>query len=187
MTATMAMDGGDDRRSPGGERYAYREGRHLPVPAQDVGEELERISRGFGLTKPNVVSQSEPPDAVLHKCFTWDDKLAAKLRREDEAGRIIRSVVVVREERVESPCVVVRVPAMVSVSDGDGGKVYLPVAEAMSEEDRARQVIEDALAQLRGWVVRCKSLARLAGLAGDVEQALRGFCEAREGNRKQAG
>jgi len=78
------------------DQYVYRRGSHQKggVPAQVVGENLKQIeAKNQGrLTAPAVVKESEPEEAPLHDCFTWDNEKAGQLYREDEARRIIRSV-----------------------------------------------------------------------------------------------
>lgn len=144
-------------------RYGYS-GQSLPVPAQEAGEELVRIEKAHGALKPStIVEASKPEDAVLHPCFTWDDEEAARLHRESEARRIVRSVRVVKIESSTGRKEVS--PSYISVTQPDGqGRSYISTARVLSDTDMRAQALCDALAQLDGIRKRYQNLAELAGV-----------------------
>lgn len=160
-------------------RYSFRT-RILPGPAQGleaqhVGEELERIREDHGghLEKQDIVDESVPPDALLHPCFTWDDALAARERRLDQAGEITRNLccVVVSESGSEES----RHPAYVSVvvdQEESQHPAYVPASMAMSDDEMRVAVLEQARADLRQFLARYRQLAALAGIVVAIEEFL---------------
>jgi hypothetical protein len=117
--------------------------RRFPINAQVAGEALARLTseQGGRLTPEFVIEASRPPDAPLHKCFTWNDEKAADLYRRVEAHKLIRSVRVVREKAGEPAAQVVR--AFVPTKD-DTGKHFRP-ATIVSRAEQVRIAINAAL------------------------------------------
>lgn len=91
------------------DRVAFRRGptRGIvgTVPADVVLAELERIRKNGGgeLTAGAVVNDARPPDSRLHPLFEWDDAKAGEQFRENQARRVIRAIVIVREEQAPAP------------------------------------------------------------------------------------
>lgn len=156
--------------------YEFREGRSLPVDAQTIGEQLEIIAEANdGETTPKaVVDHSRPDDAPLHPIFEWRNPIAAELYREDQARRVIRSVqtVTVPQDGGEP----VRCIAYVSVgSPVPGGARYVTTAEAMSDDELRKRVLEDALRAIRSLKARyghLRELARVFEAADEIEMAI---------------
>ena len=105
--------------------YVYKSNRTVVgVSAQNVGEELERISENGPLTPSLIVEESKPATAVLHPVFEWNNKTAGQLYREHQARLIVNAVVVVPEanEPAAAP-----VQAFISVTTGeDSDRQYMP-------------------------------------------------------------
>lgn len=86
-------------------QFHFRSGSRIKgnVDANVVGEELERIAdKHDGINAQDVVDESTPENAVLHPCFTWDDKTAANEHRKHQARSIVRSIRVTYPDREES-------------------------------------------------------------------------------------
>ena len=153
--------------------YSYRSstaGKQLP--AQIVGEELERIRAKEGkLTAPVVVEEARPEDAPLHPSFEWDDQIAAERYREDQARQIIRSVRVVKVvEDGPGDRKVINVRKYVSVKPDGESRHYLPAEDAMIREDLKQQLLKQVLAQLEGLKRRYAQLEELAEIFAHVEK-----------------
>ena len=53
--------------------------RKLPVSAQMAGEYLEELEKKHSALTPEIVlEESREENAVLHKCFEWDDTKATE-------------------------------------------------------------------------------------------------------------
>ncbi len=76
--------------------YCFKGWAPRGVPAQIVGDELERIRKANGeqLDAKQVVENARPDGAPLHNVFIWDDSKAAELWRVCEARKLIRSMCV---------------------------------------------------------------------------------------------
>jgi len=78
-------------------KYKFKSGSVLPVKAEIVGQEIERIKeKNNGRLMPeDILKSAESSKSVLHKCFDWNDSSAAKKYRLQQAKYLIRSVEVI--------------------------------------------------------------------------------------------
>jgi hypothetical protein len=158
------------KKATSGKRFAWRDGSRFKVTAQIAGDELDRIARENNTPVPHVAAQvlvdeSRPEAAPLHPEFTWDDQIAAEAYRVNEARNIIRSIRVVENEENG----VSAAPNWVSVKLSDTNEsAYVETVTAWSEEAMRKQVLADAIGQLRGLKARYKHLSEL----GEVFEAI---------------
>lgn len=157
-------------------KYEWRHGYHA-VKAQVAGEEMERIKEANGglLTPVALVEASRPEDAPMHDCFTWDNRRAAELYRQEEARREIRSLGIVYEPHEEPAPTIAYVHVEMRGAEGESNPGYVSTAQALSREEFRRQVVADALTLLEGTVARYQDLAELRGVFEAIEQARRDF------------
>lgn len=154
-------------------KYRYRTGHGFRgVDAETVGNAVEgmMVARGGRLAPADVVEESEPEEAPLHQCFTWDDTEAARKCREDEARRVISSYVVVRtddagREQEEIANVSVQRPY-----DKEGAG-YMSARAAMQDPKLRARILEMAKSVLDGWQARYGHLSELAEAAAFVGRA----------------
>jgi len=127
------------------------------VSAQVVGEELERLSGGSGVTPVQVVDAARPVWSALHPLFEWDDVRAAEMYRRQQAGDVLRQIKIVVEEGprpLQVRAFVNVTPTPVPGEDEDAGasrRVYMPTRVALADEGMRRQVLEEALSRIRQW------------------------------------
>jgi hypothetical protein len=111
---------------------------------------LEVRSQHGALTPRLVVESARPAESPLHDRFEWNDSVAGESWRREQARDLIQSV---RIEYAESKSGPREVRAFVSVRDGSLAEpVFVPVAEAMSDEWLSAQVLADcerAIAELK--------------------------------------
>lgn len=120
---------------------------NMGVDANIAGKELETIESTHGcLTPQNVLESSRAEDAPLHKCFEWDDSIAAEKYRLRQAGSIIRNIVVVNEAKGEAK----QIRAFVNVEPKCRSKcgVFVNVRKAMEEEESRETVLQNAKLEL---------------------------------------
>lgn len=123
--------------------YSYKN-KTFPVKAQDAGNELERIESKYnGISPTAVVKESEPKEAVLHKCFEWDNDKAAVHWREQQARVLIGSIYIAKVEE-ESKEEETQVRAFVSIMSEENDKQYLSVSTVMNSENYTNQMLEEA-------------------------------------------
>jgi hypothetical protein len=77
----------------------YRWAARLRGNAQACGEELERLqAENNGRLETKMVVQTARDESnPLHRCFEWNDDLAAERYRENQARMVIRSIRIVSE------------------------------------------------------------------------------------------
>ncbi len=141
-------------------KYELKQQRNLPVKAQVLGEVLEKIREANGgeLSAKLVVESATPKKSPLHRCFEWDNKTAADLYREDQARYIIRSIVIVEDEKEGA---IGPIRAFVSVVQDDK-QFYTSVLYAMSDVELREQVLKKAWKELRSWRERYNEFKELA-------------------------
>lgn len=142
-------------------KYGFVPGRRLAVPAQVVGEALEKIEERDGSIAPgSLINEARPEYSELHPLFEWNDKVAAELhrrRQESESVRSVRTIVMDQDsgEKLTPPAFV-----SVTVRETDS-RGYVSSAKAMSDEEYRSQVLTEALAQIAALKRRYRHLAAL--------------------------
>lgn len=131
---------------------------NMPVNAQDAGEYLEILERKNGNITPKlVVDNSRSEKSVLHKCFEWNDNLAAEKYRENQAGFILRNLVTVAVNKQEQS----EIRAFVSVFKDDNN-CFVSVNTAMSDQTMREQVLQKALAEMISFKKKYSQIKELA-------------------------
>lgn len=111
------------------------------------------------LVPSEVVDEARDPASPIHECFTWDDSVAAEKWRIEEAGVLIRSVVIEYDPRWNSE----RVPQFVSLScdrNRDGGG-YRRTDRVLSSARLRAELELTAKKELSGWLERHRLLTEL--------------------------
>jgi hypothetical protein len=153
------------------DRYSWRPGYRGAVPASVAGERLALLDERLGghVTPPDVVADARPPDAPLHRCFTWDDSVAGERWREDEARRIIRNCYVVYREpetgRKET-CL-----GRVSVTLPDVGTAFVTTRRAVFDDALRGQIDAEALRAYLALRKRYDHIASLKDIHAAIDEA----------------
>lgn len=142
--------------------YQAKAGARLPVAAQIIGEECERLERDGILTPQALLDASRPEDAPLHSCFEWDDSIAAEEYRKSQSAHLIRSIVKVVDDYSEP------VRAFTSVTVSEEKPMYVSVERALSDEEMREQVLARAKAELRSFSLKYKHLKELADVIAAI-------------------
>lgn len=147
--------------------YVYRESGSAPVPAQIVGEELERIRLASDgkLTPPAIVEAAEPKKAPLHPCFEWENTKAGKLWREHQARNLVRIVHAVYEDTKEPA------PAFVHVRV-EKEPYYQSTEVAVQNVDEWESAIDQLSVKLRGAKTALDDLLRVASRSESPSHAV---------------
>lgn len=128
------------------------------VPAQEVGERIEKLDKEHGEVTPEILLEDARPEgSVLHPLYEWRDDIAAEKYRLRQSGKILRELVIVE---IEHPEVgeIVPVRAFVSVSPGNDKGSYRPTIVALSNEETKKQVFNNALRELNALEMKYKHL-----------------------------
>lgn len=137
--------------------FAWKDGRHASVDAQEVGDAVSRIEAKQGVCAPGaLVDEGRPDESPLHGLFEWDDWKAAENWRKTEARHAIASVVpIVGGRKIDVPAFV-HVKVQVGDEVREGYKATLPV---LQQPDLTAQVLEEAMTSLRAWRRRYQRLS----------------------------
>jgi hypothetical protein len=135
--------------------YGYKGNRPVPsLPAQAVGEELERIRGLLGeLTPEGVVNESRGRDALLHK--ELDLHLSAKVRAEMwsvHKARNVINVVIVYPEKPDGGDFAHPQPAYVNITEGSAveptSRGYQPIEDIMADPALRANYVQRCLEKL---------------------------------------
>lgn len=129
------------------------------LTAAAAATELERIRQKHGTLKPEaVVEESEPEGAVLHGCFQWDDTIAARLWRNEQAKALIRNIMV----EVSDKTVTCTVRALVNVaSEPTAQRSYVPITEAIHNETSYADLLKQAKQEMVSFVKKYNQISEL--------------------------
>ena len=145
--------------------YQLKRGARLPkgITAQVAGDEVERLESEGRLTPKNLVEDSRPEEAPLHRCFEWDDSVAAEKYRETQAMYIIRSI----EVNIES----VKNPTRAFVyTVSDDKREYKSVGVILRDATSREALLDEAMRELAAFRRKYGTLREIA----DVIEAIEG-------------
>lgn len=123
-------------------KYAFKINKY-PVKAESVGKYFEGLQEQYGEVNPEtMVENAKSKSNILHKCFEWDDGIAANKYRIIQANDIIRCLVVTDSR----DGVVTESRAVVSVSYVEGGKkTYQTIGAALKSESARDLLLRQAM------------------------------------------
>ena len=133
-------------------RYAWKMDGIFDCDANDVMSELERL--GDHYTLKDVVDLARDENTALHKCFEWDDAIAAEKYRESQAGTVIRMIVYVDQKTEEKT----NIRAVVTT---DIRKEYSPTRLVMRNKSEYEALLDRAMNELRAFKAKYSMLKEL--------------------------
>lgn len=143
-------------------------GYHARCKPEDALAVLKSIQDSTGdgdITPSQVVAAASDPDSPIHPVFTWDDGEAAKAYREEEARRLVRSLIVQYSQRgknaIESRVYEV-VRAVPASKDSPGKKVYRAMEDLLADPQARGELITRAMNEHLTWRRRYQQLQELA-------------------------
>lgn len=148
------------------ERKKYEWRHHHGVSAEIAGKVMEDIIERDGeLTKESFLEESRPEDAPTHKCFEWDDSVAAEKYRLYQSRQCINDMVItiIKDEETK------KMPAMLNVSVRKESASYQPVDKALSIEESRKAVLLNALKELESFKRKYETLTELAKVFAEID------------------
>lgn len=132
---------------------------------QKVWDELQNIGKEY--TPQDVLDYAKDPESELHKCFDWDDTIAAEKWRKQQARWVCNSLVVtvIEEER---PQVTFRV-----IQHDTEDKTYRPVTYTVRNEDQYGRLLEMAKRELKAFKERYEEIIELRNVIEEIERILK--------------
>ena len=130
---------------------------YYKADAQKVAEEI-----GFGKFTPmEVLEKAKDETTELHKCFEWNDSIAAEKYRLEQAKNIIRMLVYEKETKEQA---VVRYYAKTETKH-----VYQPTKQFLVQEDEYQGLLRRALAELEAFKNKYHTLTELESIFEAME------------------
>lgn len=123
--------------------------------------EIIRNTSGGVLIPEKVVEFAADPNTALHKQFEWDDTEAAREYRIYQARNLIRVMVTVLPNTTKETRAYV---SLVSDRSNKSGGGYRAMVDVLSDEDRRKELLSMALADMRRWREKYGELKELAGI-----------------------
>lgn len=145
------------------------------LTADKAMAELERIREKHGELKPEyVVEESKDEKAVLHKCFQWDDTIAAQMWRKEQARQLIKNITVtIVNENVSAT-----IRAIVNVATSNGDKrSYIPLTQAILDETAYDDLLAQAKADMEAFIAKYSQLNELNSVKKSMMAVLSGIDE----------
>jgi hypothetical protein len=142
----------------------YKWAARLPGNAQACGEELQRLQEANNgrLETKAIVQVARDEDNPLHKCFEWNDDVAAERYREVQARQVIRSIRVVSLSPEGQPDLV---RCFVNVEGTeDEARSYVAVTTLVEDVTLFEQARQQFLKDLRVFEQRYKQFVALKAL-----------------------
>lgn len=128
--------------------------------AQKVGEEIRAL--GDEVTPQQLVEAAKDESTELHKCFDWDNDVAAEKWRLHQARQIF-CFLVIREEEPEPESVPVKVWNKID----NGG--YKHVERVFRREDEYQKLLQTAYAELRAFKIKYARLQELSEILALID------------------
>lgn len=151
--------------------YKWRHGGWGVTPTT-AGLHIEKLRKKnkSRVTPTIVLDDARSKFSPLHKAFDWDDKTAAEAHRLEQAGNLIRDlIVVIRHDKKDEPR---ELRAFVSV-EREGRRGYTSLDHAMGDADLRRQVVEQALHELEVWRRQYKEYSELADIFSAIDRRVK--------------
>lgn len=140
------------------------EGLH-EADAQLVAEEIASI--GESATPAQIVDMARDNGTELHKCFEWDDAIAAEKHRLDQARQVVRHLVI-RETVKENK------PPIRFFFRPEGGAGYQPTQVIVRNQDSYQALLKSAMRDLDALRIKYHSLTELEQVFDAIEELMRG-------------
>ena len=118
--------------------------------------DAQRVCEEIGdktVTPQSVLEKARNEDSELHKCFEWDDGIAAEKYRLAQARNIIQNLVITTEKASEQP---VRVFSITSERN-----MYQPTRRFLVQENEYQTLLKRALNELESFKKKYRTLSEL--------------------------
>lgn len=154
--------------------YKWKPGSRVDIDPMIAGKEFGRIAKRDGDVKPvALVDASRDPSAPLHSYFEWDNSAAAEQHREDQARKLLRSLVVVfvrNDTEAPQPPIRAMVRLKEAVREGaDPPKSYIPINKVMSDVDLRDRYRRQAFNELCNWRDRYADIEDFARVFAEID------------------
>lgn len=121
--------------------------------AQKVYDEIRDL--GDSVTPTDILECARDEDTELHKCFEWDDTIAAEKYREHQAKMVMRLLVIKEVEPCDDR------PEIRVLHVTERGQGYKPIELIVQREDEYKALLARAYAELKAFKAKYSMLKEL--------------------------
>lgn len=146
-----------------------------PESAAATAAELNRIQGNSPtLDHERIVEAAEPPESPIHYAFTWDDSIAARRWRLEQAGDLQRGLrmVIVRRDASETERKSPPAPVYASYRPEGGVRGTRELSVSLSDPVHRSALLDEAKAELARIRNRYQILTELAGVFEEIDRLL---------------
>lgn len=138
------------------------------------GPELQALAEAEGgLSPERIVEVAEQPRSTLHGYFCWDDEEAACQHRLQQARQLVNHlVVVIRYQGVERQVKAFHSITYQTVGSDEVKHMYVTIKAVAEQPDLRKQLLAQALREIRTWRSRYQDLKELASIFRAVDRRL---------------
>jgi hypothetical protein len=134
---------------------------------------IAKLNRGV-LTAESVVSAARSKASPLHECFEWADTRAAQLWRLHQARNLIRvSVEIISPINGQEVEVRTFVSLTTDRNSEEGGGGYRVLTTVLTDSERRKQMLSDALAEMSVFAQKYAMLKELAVVFAAIKRVSR--------------
>lgn len=133
--------------------------------AQRVAEEI--ISIGEKATPHQILDKARDPATELHKCFEWDNSVAAEKYRIFQARQVVCRLVIKETIKEDKP----PIRFMFQTKNGDG---YQPTKIIYRNPDKYQELLQSVLRDLIAIRNKHSNLAELEDVFAAIDNVVRG-------------
>lgn len=131
--------------------WAIKDG--FRADAQKCAEEIRAI--GDEVRAEQVLDLARDESKELHKCFEWDDTIAAEKYRMVQARRVI-SMLVIKQDELPTETAPIRMFYKTTPNEG-----YKPTEIILTKKDEYKALLERAYSELRSFKAKYSMLKEL--------------------------
>lgn len=128
------------------------------IDAQKVAEEIMAI--GDEVTPEEVVNEARNPDSELHKCFEWNNDIAAEQWRKQQARKLFYHLIIQRKEDETKE----QKQTPVRFFYNNDGKSYKTADVVFTKEDEYQKLLQSALSELQAFKKKYYMLQELSDI-----------------------
>ena len=138
----------------------WADGSRMTGDANVAAEVCAKLEAEGRLNAQNLVDVSRDKDAPLHDMFEWDDSIAAEKYREEQAKKIIRSIVYMVEDK---PITTRMYPSM-------GSNTYQHIERVMKSDEMRKYLLKAAKAELDAFKRKYQILTELSEVFAVIDK-----------------
>ena len=129
--------------------------------AQKVAEEIGDKKFNY----KEIVEKARDENTELHKCFEWDNDIAAEKYRLEQAKNIVRMLVFTQKDNKEQPLRVFQIT--------QEKNVYQPTKMFIKNKDEYNSLLDRALRELDAFRKRYHTLSELEEVLEAIENTIK--------------